>query len=222
MFNSKKVESLENKLNSLQERFNTLLNNHVSEIIYNQDGMMDTLGLLLKETTKNNDTLTYILKNMQGLDKLSFTQIEEPFSEEAKSKRNSTNVYNSFVSVKIPTSIMEYLLDKSKSGKKSPALKRVFNRNGKLVFCPISIDVADKINTTYLAKNSSNIVTYERCTISVSEEMYVTFNKIAKILNLKLIDVVSAFIYTSSTQEYARIKEAFNVLQTEEEFKKNK
>jgi len=222
MFNSKKVESLENKLNSLQERFNTLLNNHVSEIIYNQDSMMDTLGLLLKETTKNNDTLTYILKNMRGLDKLSFTQIEEPVNEQPAEKRNKNNLYNCFVTVKIPTSIMQYLLEKSTSGKKSPALKRVFNRNGKLVFCPISIDVADKINTTYLAKNSQNIVTYQRCTISVSSDMYETFTTIAKMLNLKSIDIVTAFVYTSSTHEYNRIKEAFNVLQTQQELQTNK
>jgi hypothetical protein len=222
MFNSKKIENLENKVNSLQEKVNNLLNEQLSEVSYNQDSLNNLIQLVLKETAKNNETLTYILKNMQVNDKLTFTQIEEPVKIEENVKRNNSNLYNSFVSVKIPNSIMEYLMEKSKIGKKSPAIKRVFNRNGKLVLCPMSIDIVDKIHTTYLSKNLSNSITKKSYTISVSSEMYNTFSKIADMLNLSVLEVVSNFVYTSSTLEYGRIKEAFNALQTQQELQKNK
>jgi len=212
MFNSKKIESLENKVNSLQEKVYALLNEQLSEVTYNQDSLRTMLEVVLKETVKNNETLAYILKNMQRQDKLSFTQIEEPTNEMPEEKKNNTNLYTRFVSVKIPNDVMEYLLEKSRSGKKSPAIKRVFNRNGKLVLCPISMDVVDKIHTTHTAKNPTIPISYERYTIAISDEMYDLFSKIAKMVNLKLIEVVSSFVYSSSTLEYGRIKEAYNAV----------
>lgn len=220
MFNSKKIEKLENKVNSLQEKVHSLLNEQLSEVTYNQDSLRNMLEVVLKETVKNNEILAYILKNMQGQDKLAFTQIEQPINEHQDKRTKGVNLYTSFISVKIPTSILEYLIEKSKSGKKSPAIKRVFNRSGKLVLCPISIDVVDKINASYLAKRQGGFITYERCTVSVSPEMYDTFNKIAKMCNLRVIEVTSAFVYTGSTLEYGRIKEAFNSLVSEQELKK--
>ena len=221
MFNSKKIEKLENKVNSLQEKVHSLLNEQLSEVTYNQDSLRNMLEVVLKETIKNNETLAYILKNMQGQDKLSFTQIEEPTNELPEEKRNNTNLYTRFVSVKIPNDVMEYLLEKSRSGKKSPAIKRVFNRNGKLVLCPISMDVVDKIHTAYMTKNPSTPISYERYTIAISDEMYDIFSKIAKMVNLRLIDVVSSFVYSSSTLEYGRIKAAFDALQTQLELQNN-
>jgi len=222
MFNSKKIEKLENKVNSLQDKVNSLLNEQLSEVSYNQDSLNNLIQLVLKETLKNNETLTHILKNMQVNDKLSYTQIQEPVNEESEKQRNKTNLYNCFVTARIPISIMEYLMEKSKIGKKSPAIKRVFNRNGKLVLCPMSIDIVDKIHATYLAKNPSKTITYKSYTISVSSEMYYTLNRIADMVDLSVIDVVSNFVYTASTLEYGRIKEAFSALQTHHELQKIK
>jgi len=221
MFNSKKIENLENKVNSLHEKVHALLNDQLSEVTYNQDALRNMLDLVLKETIKNSETLAYILKNVQGEDKLAFTQVEDNLNKQDEKKRNDVSVYNSFISVKIPVSVLEYLIEKSRSGKKSPAIKRVFNRNGKLVLCPISIDVVDKINISYIAKHSVENIPYERCTVSVSTEMYDTFNKIAKMCSLRVIDVASGFVYTYSTLEYGRIKEAFNSLVLEQELQKN-
>jgi hypothetical protein len=217
MFNSKKIENLENKVNSLQEKVHALLNDQLSEVTYNQDSLRNMLEIVLKETVKNNETLAYILKNMQGQDKLIFSHVEDNLNKQDGKKRNDVSLYTSFISVKIPVSVLEYLIEKSRSGKKSPAIKRVFNRSGKLVLCPISIDVVDKINASYLSKHSLENIPYERCTVSVSTEMYDAFNKLAKMTNLKVIDVTSAFVYTYSTLEYGRIKEAFNSLTLNEE-----
>jgi len=234
MFNSKKIEKLENKVNSLQEKVHSLLNDQLSEVTYNQDSLRSTLEVVLKETVKNNEILAYILKNMQGQDKLTFAkqdsssdslennQIEQPVKRDAKRKRSTTNIYNYFVTVKIPNDIMEYLLEKSNNTKKSTSIKRVFNRNGKLVLCPISPDVVDKIRTAYLSKNLLGLVVYDRYTVAVSKEMFDAFHKISEILNMKMINVTTAFVYSLSFNEYNRVKEAFNVMLTEQELQTSK
>jgi hypothetical protein len=133
-------------------------------------------------------------------------EVEEVFDYLAKNnieakrkrRRGTTPIHERkmfSVNVYLPEKVLNYLHNRSAEKRISNTCRNVFERDGKLVFAPLSNEITKNfINSTKIS-----------VTISISKNTYLAVAKIAKELNLSLTQVASNFVATMDSIEATQI-----------------
>jgi hypothetical protein len=136
----------------------------------------------LNEELKESKKDTHNFENQPSTliaDKMKF-EVSDLFVEDVKSEEP----IHPFVSVHLPKQVISYLMNRSKEFKKGRVLRSIFERNGNLVYYPLSHEVV---------KNFTNSET-ERLTIYVSEPTYRKIIAISNNLDINVTAVASNLI----------------------------
>jgi hypothetical protein len=121
--------------------------------------------------------------------------------EEQKPKRtrqgrlpiDSRNTF--FVSVKLPEGVLNYLHNRSANKSVSTTCRNVFEREGKLVFAPVSYEI-----TKNFRHSKSKVIT-----IQISKSSYLAMRKIANELEVTIMNVANNFIATLDSDEARQV-----------------
>ena len=99
------------------------------------------------------------------------------------------------INVYLPEKVLNYLHNRSAEKRVSNTCRNVFERDGKLVFAPLS----NEITKNFIDSTKKSV------TISISKNTYLAVAKIAKELNLSLTQVASNFVATMDSIEANQI-----------------
>ena len=153
--------------------------------------------------TMRNGTAEYQSSLIQDKMKL---EVEEVFDysvpknieAERKRRRGITPIHERkifSINVYLPEKVLNYLHNRSAEKRISNTCRNVFERDGKLVFAPLSYEITKNfIDSTKIS-----------VTISISKNTYLAVAKIAKELNLSLTQVASNFVATMDSIEATQI-----------------
>jgi hypothetical protein len=136
-------------------------------------------------------------------DKMKF-EVNEIFTDPHQSvrverKRKSRKAVDDrkefFINVKLPEGVLNYLHNRSSSKSISVTCRNVFEREGKLVFAPLSTE----ITKNFVGKKNKVV------TIQVAKNTYVVMRKIASDLEMTITQVASNFVATMDSVEATQI-----------------
>ena len=133
-------------------------------------------------------------------------EVEEVFDESViknievkrKRRRGTTPIHERkmfSVNVYLPEKVLNYLHNRSAEKRISNTCRNVFERDGKLVFEPLS----NEITKNFVDSTKKSV------TICISKNTYLAVTKIAKELNLSLTQVASNFVATMDSIEGTQI-----------------
>jgi hypothetical protein len=105
-----------------------------------------------------------------------------------------------FVSVKLPEGVLNYLHNRSANKSVSTTCRNVFEREGKLVFAPVSYEI-----TKNFRHSKSKVIT-----IQISKSSYLAMRKIANELEVTITNVANNFIATQDTAESLQIAMSYS------------
>ena len=153
--------------------------------------------------TMRNGTAEYQSSPIQDKMKL---EVEEVFDysvpknieAERKRRRGITPIHERkifSINVYLPEKVLNYLHNRSAEKRISNTCRNVFERDGKLVFAPLS----NEITKNFIDSTKKSV------TISISKNTYLAVAKIAKELNLSLTQVASNFVATMDSIEATQI-----------------
>jgi gas vesicle protein len=117
---------------------------------------------------------------------------------ERKRRRGITPIHERkifSINVYLPEKVLNYLHNRSAEKRVSNTCRNVFERDGKLVFAPLS----NEITKNFIDSTKKSV------TISISKNTYLAVAKIAKELNLSLTQVASNFVATMDSIEATQI-----------------
>ena len=117
---------------------------------------------------------------------------------ERKRRRGITPIHERkifSINVYLPEKVLNYLHNRSAEKRISNTCRNVFERDGKLVFAPLS----NEITKNFIDSTKKSV------TISISKNTYLAVAKIAKELNLSLTQVASNFVATMDSIEATQI-----------------
>jgi len=100
-----------------------------------------------------------------------------------------------FINTKLPEGVFNYLHNRSSSKSISVTCRNVFEREGKLVFAPLSTE----ITKTFVGKKNKIV------TIQVAKKTYVAMSKIASDLEMTITQVASNFVATMDSVEATQV-----------------
>lgn len=100
-----------------------------------------------------------------------------------------------FINVKLPEGVLNYLHNRSSSKSISVTCRNVFEREGKLVFAPLSTE----ITKNFVGKKNKVV------TIQVAKNTYVVMRKIASDSEMTITQVASNFVATMDSIEATQI-----------------
>jgi hypothetical protein len=100
-----------------------------------------------------------------------------------------------FINVKLPEGVLNYLHNRSSSKSISVTCRNVFEREGKLVFAPLSTE----ITKNFVGKKNKVV------TIQVAKHSYVAMRKIASDSEMTITQVASNFVATMDSVEATQI-----------------
>jgi hypothetical protein len=100
-----------------------------------------------------------------------------------------------FINTKLPEGVFNYLHNRSSSKSISVTCRNVFEREGKLVFAPLSTE----ITKNFVGKKNKIV------TIQVAKNTYVAMSKIASDLEMTITQVASNFVATMDSVEATQI-----------------
>ena len=169
----------------------------------------------LKQPKENDVVAEFCEVKSPIMDKMRFTQLDEDemleglgcpipslieggkVESESNPKRtrqarlpiDSRNTF--FVSVKLPEGVLNYLHNRSANKSVSTTCRNVFEREGKLVFAPLSYEI-----TKNFAGSKFKVIT-----IQISKSSYLAMRKIANELEVTIMNVANNFIATQDTAE---------------------
>ena len=101
------------------------------------------------------------------------------------------------LNINLPEKVLNYLHNRSSEKAISATCRNVFERDGKLVFAPLSYEIAK--NFDFFGSNKKEV------TIPVSKNTYMAIHKIAKDLNQSMTLVASNFVATMDSDEATQI-----------------
>jgi hypothetical protein len=132
---------------------------------------------------------------------------EEPIRTEKKLRGRTATLAveerkNFSLGVHLPEGVLNYLLNRSKSNSVSLACRNVFEREGKLVFAPLSAE----ITKNFVSKKRKSV------TICVSKNTYLAMQKISKELETTIAFVANNFIASMDFSENARVSAQYDKL----------
>lgn len=130
-------------------------------------------------------------------------EVDEIFTDPTESvvqrKRKSRKAVDDreafFINVKLPEGVLNYLHNRSSSKSISVTCRNVFEREGKLVFAPLSTE----ITKNFVGKKNKVV------TIQVAKHTYVAMRKIANDLEMTITQVASNFVATMDSVEATQI-----------------
>lgn len=131
-------------------------------------------------------------------------EVDEIFTDPTQSvhierKRKSRKAVDDreafFINVKLPEGVLNYLHNRSSSKSISVTCRNVFEREGKLVFAPLSTE----ITKNFVGKKNKVV------TIQVAKNTYVAMRKIASDSEMTITQVASNFVATMDSVEATQI-----------------
>ena len=131
-------------------------------------------------------------------------EVDEIFTDPTQSvhierKRKSRKAVDDrkefFINVKLPEGVLNYLHNRSSSKSISVTCRNVFEREGKLVFAPLSTE----ITKNFVGKKNKVV------TIQVAKHSYVAMRKIASDSEMTITQVASNFVATMDSVEATQI-----------------
>lgn len=139
-----------------------------------------------------------------------FDDAEKP-SERKKTKgRKPKNTFQErekfALNINLPEKVLNYLHNRSSEKAISATCRNVFEREGKLVFAPLSYEITKNFD----GSNKKQV------TIPVSKNTYVVIHKIAKDLNQSMILVASNFVATMDSVEATQIGLKYSAFNSKE------
>jgi hypothetical protein len=139
-----------------------------------------------------------------------FDDAEKPSENEKSRTRKPTKPIEerkSFsVNVTLPEKVLNYLHNRSSEKAISTTCRNVFEREGKLVFAPLSTE----ITKNFVGRNKKVV------TIEVSKNTYLVIQQIAKELNLPMTQVASNFVATMDSVEATQIGLKYSTFNSKE------
>jgi gas vesicle protein len=139
-----------------------------------------------------------------------FDDSEKPRENKKSARRKPTKPIEerkSFsVNVTLPEKILNYLHNRSSEKAISATCRNVFERDGKLVFAPLSNEIAKNFVTS----------TKKVVTIEVSKNTYLAIRKIAKDMNIAMTQVASNFVATMDYVEATEIALIYSTFNSKE------
>ena len=148
-------------------------------------------------------------------DKMKFTLEEttepkEDFSSKEIRKRGSRKEVDSrntfFINAKLPEGVFNYLHNRSANKSISTTCRNVFEREGKLVFAPLSYEITKNFS-------ASN---FKVITIQVSKTTYLAMRKIGKELRMPTTNVANNFIASLDTAQSMEVAMTYSRMNSKE------
>jgi hypothetical protein len=139
-----------------------------------------------------------------------FDDAEKPIENENRRIRKPTKPIEErktfSVNVTLPEKVLNYLHHRSSEKAISTTCRNVFEREGKLVFAPLSTEI-----TKNFVGRTKKVVTIE-----VSKNTYLVIHQIAKELNLPMTQVASNFVATMDSVEATQIGLKYSTFNSKE------
>lgn len=139
-----------------------------------------------------------------------FDDAEKPIENENRRTRKPTKPIEErktfSVNVTLPEKVLNYLHNRSSEKAISTTCRNVFEREGKLVFAPLSTE----ITKNFVGKTKKVV------TIEVSKNTYLVIHQIAKELNLPMTQVASNFVATMDSVEATQIGLKYSTFNSKE------
>lgn len=129
------------------------------------------------------------------VDEIFTDPTESVFQRKRKSRKAVDDREAFFINVKLPEGVLNYLHNRSSSKSISVTCRNVFEREGKLVFAPLSTE----ITKNFVGKKNKVV------TIQVAKNTYVAMRKIANDLEMTITQVASNFVATMDSVEATQI-----------------
>lgn len=129
------------------------------------------------------------------VDEIFTDPTESVFQRKRKSRKAVDDREVFFINVKLPEGVLNYLHNRSSSKSISVTCRNVFEREGKLVFAPLSTEI-----TKNFVGRKNKIVT-----IQVAKNSYLAMRKIANDSKMTLTQVASNFVATMDSVEATQI-----------------
>jgi hypothetical protein len=136
-------------------------------------------------------------------------KVQEMISLNKRKKRGSTSIEERkefFISATLNEGVLNYIHNRSSSKSAAIACRNIFEREGKLVFAPVS----KEITKNFLNKKRKVI------TMSVNKNTYLAMLKIAIKLDVSINYVATNFIATKDEKEFNTIAKEYSNLQPKE------
>lgn len=129
------------------------------------------------------------------VDEIFTDPTESVFQRKRKSRKAVDDREAFFINVKLPEGVLNYLHNRSSSKSISVTCRNVFEREGKLVFAPLSTE----ITKNFVGKKNKVV------TIQVAKNTYVAMRKIASDSEMTITQVASNFVATMDSVEATQI-----------------
>lgn len=129
------------------------------------------------------------------VDEIFTDPTESVFQRKRKSRKAVDDREAFFINVKLPEGVLNYLHNRSSSKSISVTCRNVFEREGKLVFAPLSTE----ITKNFVGKKNKVV------TIQVAKNTYVAMRKIASDSKMTITQVASNFVATMDSVEATQI-----------------
>lgn len=129
------------------------------------------------------------------VDEIFTDPTESVFQRKRKSRKAVDDREAFFINVKLPEGVLNYLHNRSSSKSISVTCRNVFEREGKLVFAPLSTE----ITKNFVGKKNKVV------TIQVAKHTYVAMRKIASDSEMTITQVASNFVATMDSVEATQI-----------------
>lgn len=129
------------------------------------------------------------------VDEIFTDPTESVFQRKRKSRKAVDDREAFFINVKLPEGVLNYLHNRSSSKSISVTCRNVFEREGKLVFAPLSTE----ITKNFVGKKNKVV------TIQVAKHTYLAMRKIASDSEMTITQVASNFVATMDSVEATQI-----------------
>lgn len=129
------------------------------------------------------------------VDEIFTDPTDSVFQRKRKSRKAVDDREAFFINVKLPEGVLNYLHNRSSSKSISVTCRNVFEREGKLVFAPLSTE----ITKNFVGKKNKVV------TIQVAKHTYLAMRKIANDLEMTITQVASNFVATMDSVEATQI-----------------
>jgi len=203
-----KIQLLTDQIEELKNQVGKPKTHGTSQLLGTQIGFKDVLNPNL---TMPNGTHSSPIQDKMKLEVSEiFNDTEKPIEKQKTKRRKPKKVMEErekfSLNINLPEKVLNYLHNRSSEKAISATCRNVFEREGKLVFAPLSYEI------------TKNFVgsTKKEVTIPVSKNTYMAIHKIAKDLNLSMTQVASNFVATMDSVEATQIGLKYSAFNSKE------
>jgi hypothetical protein len=201
-----KIQLLTDQIEDLKNQIAKPKTHGTSQLLDTQIGFKDVLNPNLTMPNGTNSSPIQDKMKLEVSEIFNDSSQSENIDRKRKTRKamEDRNVF--FINTKLPEGVFNYLHNRSSSKSISVTCRNVFEREGKLVFAPLSTE----ITKNFVGKKNKIV------TIQVAKNTYVAMSKIASDLEMTITQVASNFVATMDSVEATQIGLKYSTFNSKE------